>query len=416
MNPYDQNAPDDDNSYLLAKAGHGGNKVLPGNDDAAANLIRDKLRTLYEAEPSAKEELAEAEAVPTRSKHQEYMHNLSSSGKSLAEIQTAWHAYYASLPDKEKHEVWQEFYAEHNRSSHYARNLSTPHHEQPTASRSQVHPEHVTTSHPEPAKPRLDMQTVTDIKRQLLSKIDSKAKDRAKHHLKSLGFGLMMGSLSLLVLLFGFFNERFVAPFITPSKAVSSTPIIIDSATTPAGNEPKIVIPKINVEIPVVYYETSGEEKAVDKALERGVVHYATTPNPGEKGNAVIFGHSSNNILNPGKYKFAFVLLSRLENGDTFTLVKDGKRYVYKVYEKRIVKPSEVSVLDPRPDKVATATLITCDPPGTSLNRLVVVGEQISPDPATNTESTAIKSDKKPATVLSNAPSLWQRLTDWLIR
>ena len=148
------------------------------------------------------------------------------------------------------------------------------------------------------------------------------------------------------------------------------------------------------------------------KALESGVVHYATTPNPGEKGNAVIFGHSSNNIFNKGKYKFAFVLLSRLEPGDLFYINKDSKRYAYRVYKKDIVKPTQVSVLGAT-DKVATVTLITCDPPGTSLNRLVVVGEQISPDPSVNTTSTASKPEHQPVLLPSNSPSLWQRLVGW---
>ncbi|HSX46743.1 MAG TPA: sortase, partial [Patescibacteria group bacterium] len=143
---------------------------------------------------------------------------------------------------------------------------------------------------------------------------------------------------------------------------------------------------------------------------ERGVVHYATTPNPGELGNGAIFGHSSNNILNKGKYKFAFVLLKRLEVGDTFMLQKDGKRYVYRVFDKKVVKPSEVDVLNHDYGKPATFSLITCDPPGTSLNRLVVTGEQITPDPATNVKSSATPSSQKPTILPSNSESLWHRL------
>ena len=220
-----------------------------------------------------------------------------------------------------------------------------------------------------------------------------------------------MGSLVVLVLLFGFFNDRFIAPFITPSRSVSSTPILIDSNTA-VGPEPKVIIPKINVEIPVVYDEPSIQEDAIQAALERGVVHYATTPDPGQKGNAVIFGHSSNNLLNQGKYKFAFVLLNRLENGDTFYLNKDGVRYAYRIFEKKIVSPTEIGVLGTT-SKPDTATLITCDPPGTSTNRLVVIGEQISPDPTANKASTATNSNNQTTIIPSNAPSLWQRIKEF---
>ena len=252
-----------------------------------------------------------------------------------------------------------------------------------------------------------------DIKNNILRNVSTTKRLKAKHHFQSLVFGLGLGSLVVLILLFSFFNERFIAPFITPSRHVSATPIIIDPNSTAVDPQPKVIIPKINVEIPVVYDEPSIADNAVENALERGVLHYATTPNPGQHGNVVLFGHSSNNIFNHGQYKFAFVLLSRLENGDLFYLTKDGKRYTYQVYEKRIVKPTDVSVMGPA-DKPDTATLITCDPPGTSLNRLVVTGAQIDPDPATNGASTAETSTTQPKIVPSNAPSLWQRFVNWL--
>lgn len=376
----------------------------------AAEMIRNKIDQLYAQEPDAKKELTEivAQGKP-RSKHQQYMEKLSSSGLALSEIQTAWHNYYQSLDDDGKHEVWQEFYKNNNPAEPANQPLEyeedTPRH--PPISHSQK-------QHLRHHKSKSGSQTVAELKKHVNDKISNRGNRKlsAKQHFQSLLFGVGIGSIVLLLFLFGFFNERFIAPFITPSRQVSSTPIIIDPNTTAVGSEPKIIIPKINVEIPVVYDEPSIEEKLLQKALERGVVHYATTPSPGEKGNAVIFGHSSNNILNQGKYKFAFVLLNKLEAGDTFYLNKDGTRYAYKVYEKKIVKPDQLSVLG-NTDKAATASLITCDPPGTSLNRLVVIGEQVSPDPATNKDSSAQTNDGKVNIIPSNAPSLWQRLWQW---
>jgi len=382
----------------------------PQDKDLAADVIRQKIAGLYHEEPNAKEEVKIAESSPHRSKHQKFMHELTTSGKSLADIQTAWHNYYQALPDDEKHAVWQEFYASHNAHAAPA-----------TVDRAEIQKAQTPTLHHHALKPKpsygkkrleTDNTTIGDIKDRIVKKASSSKKLSRKQHLQSIMFGFGMGAIVLLVMLFGFFNERFVAPFITPSKAVSNTPIIIDPNSAAVGNEQEIIIPKINVEIPVVYDEPSIKEAAVQKALERGVVHYANTPNPGEKGNAVIVGHSSNNILNQGKYKFAFVLLKRLEPGDTVILTKNGKRYVYKVYEKKIVKPTEVSVLGPTA-KPATLTLITCDPPGTSINRLVVVAEQISPDPAKNKASTASTTEAAEL-VPGNAPTLWSRITGWL--
>ncbi|HSX23564.1 MAG TPA: sortase [Candidatus Saccharimonadales bacterium] len=368
----------------------------------AADLIRQKLHQLYSDEPNAREELQESQTASHRSKHQQFMHDLSTSGRSLADIQTAWHNYYIGLPDSEKHEVWQEFYAEHAK------------HNRPPAP---AQPQPVAPRYPESPTHRIrpnELRKVGDIKDQLLSSVNRRAATKKGGHLKSLLFGLSSGFIVVVILLFGFFNERFLAPFITPSKSVSATPIIIDPGTNSVGRDPKIIIPKINVEIPVVYTEPSIEDHAVQKALEQGVLHYATTSNPGELGNGVIFGHSSNNILNKGNYKFAFVLLKRLEAGDTFILQKDGKQYVYRVFAKKVVKPEDVAILNDGQGKQATFSLITCDPPGTSLNRLVVTGEQITPNPSANLASTAKSNLGQPKVLPSNSETLWHRFTNWL--
>lgn len=379
----------------------------PNNSGAteAVSLLRNKIDHLYQSEPNAQEELAESESAGRhRSKHQQFMHKLSTSGKSLAEIQTAWHQYYVDLPDNEKHEVWQEFYSEHSRSTQ----------------RTQPHPHAARTHEAAPHKPpqrttthQTDSRDPAAIKGDVLQTVKRKKGTKKRHAGHSLLFGLAMGGVVALFMLFGFFNERFIAPFVTPSKSVSNTPIIIDPASTAVGPESKVIIPKINVEIPVIFDEKSTDEAAIQRALEEGVIHYATTSNPGEQGNGAIFGHSSNNILNKGKYKFAFVLLNRLDSGDLFYVQKDGKRYAYRVYKKTVVSPSQVDVLNVQ-DKPSTMTLITCDPPGTSINRLVVVGEQISPDPSGNVARAPSTDATTTKTLPSNAPTLWSRLTSWL--
>jgi sortase A len=378
-----------------------------GSNDPAVELLRQKISNLYHDEPDTKKEIIDAEqAGRHRSKHQQFLHQLTTSGKSLAEIQTAWHRYYIELPDNEKHEVWQEFYTQHG--THLAQTQHTAAEQSPIKHPAEIHSSKQQSTHN-------DNRSVADVKNQILSNVqkNSRKKLSKKAHFHSLLFGLGVGLITIAFLLFGFFNERFIAPFISPSKNVSNAPIIIDASTAAVGPESKIIIPKINVEIPVVYDEPSVEEKSIQHALERGVVHYASTPEPGQTGNGVIFGHSSNNILNKGKYKFAFVLLKRLEAGDTFILQKDGKRYVYKVTDKKIVKPSDVSILNNQASG-STMTLVTCDPPGTSLNRLLVVGQQISPDPSSNIASKSKPSDYTPKTLPSNAPSLWDRLTSLL--
>jgi sortase A len=108
-----------------------------------------------------------------------------------------------------------------------------------------------------------------------------------------------------------------------------------------------------------------------------------------------------------------FVLLHKVDIGDTYMLNYAGKQYVYKVINRKIVAPNDVSVLLEQP-KPAISTLITCDPPGTSNNRLIVQGEQISPAPSTNSAAPAAPSTNTPATLPGNAPSLWSRFIHWL--
>lgn len=370
---------------------------------AALSIVRSKLAKLYAHEPDAVDESIESfQAGKKRSKHQQYMYELTNSGEGLAQIQTQWHAYYTALSDAEKHEVWQEFYQAHDQQAQTG--LTTVLN---TTAQNDIS-KHAAQNYHTPKS--TETKTMAELKKQVVNKVSAGGKLSTKHHVQSLLFGLGTASVFIVVLLFGFFNERFIAPFVSPSREVSATPIVGNS--TVVGPESKIIIPKINLEVPVVYDVNTTEEKSVQAGLERGVVHYSTSPEPGQTGNVVIVGHSSNNILNKGQYKFAFVLLKRLEIGDTFSLNKGGVRYTYQIFDKKIVKPTDVSVLGPS-SKPNTATLITCDPPGTSINRLIIVGEQISPDPTGNkaaAQTAPALSDK--GVLPSNAPSLWQRIKD----
>lgn len=402
--------------------------------DAAAEVIRKKLEKIYANEPDAQEEIQEVKTVRPRSKHQEYMHELASSGRSLAEIQTAWHHYYVTLPDDEKHQVWQEFYESNAQASQYHNHPATkqPAPVQPAVAVTErpAHPEVIEKvleekgivatdtpkllavhAAPKKRKPAADPKT---IKGKIINRVTLDGQLKAKHHLQSLAFGLGIGMVVIIILLFGFFNDFILAPFIQPSRHASATPIILSTDSVAPTSQPMVIIPKINLEIPVDYSQTSTDENVIENALENGIVHYPTTSLPGQKGNAAFFGHSSNNILNKGNYKFAFVQLHLMMPGDTFYLTYQGKVYVYKVITKTVVDPSQVEVLNPVAGQVATATLITCDPPGTSWHRLVVVGQQITPDPNSNTDapaSQAVSSTPSNKSQLpGNGPTLFSRL------
>jgi LPXTG-site transpeptidase (sortase) family protein len=391
----------DDDQPIVVSSNH---ETDTSPSKAAVNLIRGKVGRMYSGEPDAVVEVAEAEQVQPRSKHQQFMYELSASGKDLATIQTQWHDYYQSLPAKEKHQVWHEFYASQSQlMSHDSKDsrqeLQLAKNKQPVARQPRAKP------------PKLrEVRNAEEVKRVIRHNVTAGGKLEAKHQLQSLLFGLGIGLLFIFIFMFGFFNEVFIAPLIQPSRAQADTPLIVSATSVAPTATPEVIIPKINVEIPVDYSETSTNEASIENDLEGGVVHYPTTVQPGQDGNTAFFGHSSNNIFNPGKYKFAFVLLHTLVNGDTFYLTYNDKIYVYKVISHTIVSPSDVGVLGPVSGQTATATLITCDPPGTSINRLVVVGQQISPDPAGNTQiATQAPLSTLPTQLPGNGQTLWGR-------
>ncbi|HET8991917.1 MAG TPA: sortase, partial [Candidatus Saccharimonadales bacterium] len=297
------------------------------NDTDAAKLIRHKLDRLYEDEPGVKDEIAEAVNSKPRSKHQQFMFELSHSGKSMAEIQTEWHNYYTSLSDEEKLVVWQEFYD--NQSALTGQSPVSP---TVLSNKPALIAEHKHEAARQKPRPKpVDKRSPSDIRETLRDKVTAGGKIKAKHNLQSLVFGLGMGSLVVIIFMFSFFNQLIITPFISPSSVSADTPIILNGGGVAPTTTPEVIIPKINVEIPVDYSETSTDEASIENDLEQGVVHYPTTVLPGQNGNAAFFGHSSNNIFNPGKYKFAFVLLHTLVNGDTFYLTFNDKVYVYKV-------------------------------------------------------------------------------------
>lgn len=409
---YDPRGNDDLDDLSLTAADK--SAATPADSNLASNVIRKKLARIYAQEPEATQELAEAAQVANRSRHQQFMYDLSTSGKDLATIQTEWHTYYEALPDPEKHIVWEEFYESQSLATHQPQPAApVPDSAQTLATaKNQKAALRNTAAKRKPAKLR-DARSAKEVQAAIRHTVTAGGQLQAKHHLQSLLFGLGMGLIVVIIFLFGFFNEVIIAPFIQPSRTTASTPLIVSSNSVAPSTTPEVIIPKINVQIPADYTQTSTEEALIENALESGIVHYPTTVKPGEAGNTTLFGHSSNNIFNKGKYKFAFVLLHTLVNGDTFYLTYSGKVYAYKVISKTVVEPSEVGVLGPVPGQTATATLITCDPPGTSLHRLVVVGQQISPDPAGNAAAATAPTgptSPKPASLPGNGPTLAGRV------
>jgi len=139
----------------------------------------------------------------------------------------------------------------------------------------------------------------------------------------------------------------------------------------------EITVSKINVAVPMVWSQSEAEEDML-KDLEGGVSHYPKSAAPGQNGNMIISGHSSNYVWAKGGYNYIFRNLNNLENGDVIimkTTQANGRViiYKYKVTDKFIATPDDEEIFSQETNPVLT--LSTCWPIGTNFERLILKAE-----------------------------------------
>ena len=146
----------------------------------------------------------------------------------------------------------------------------------------------------------------------------------------------------------------------------------------PVNTDLGIVIEKIDVNSPIVAEVNSSNYKEYIAALSKGVAHAKGTAFPGEtdqtNNNVFLFAHSAINPIQAKRYNSVFYLLRKLEVGDRVVTFYKGKRFDYIVFDKRVVEATDVRYLtDISKDPILT--MQTCDPPGSSLRRLIVTAK-----------------------------------------
>ena len=149
------------------------------------------------------------------------------------------------------------------------------------------------------------------------------------------------------------------------------------NSNAPTFNDNHIYIPEIDVNDPIIWNVQNVENETTAR-LEDGTIHLAGTALPGQNGNVFVTGHSSNYIWSPGSFKDVFSLLNRLVIGDFVYLKYQNKIYAYKIGEIKVVDPTDLSVLNQAGE--SRLTLMTCTPVGTTLNRLILVADQVFPN------------------------------------
>lgn len=141
----------------------------------------------------------------------------------------------------------------------------------------------------------------------------------------------------------------------------------------------EISIAKMNISAPMVWSKSENEEDML-KDLENGINHYPKSASPGQNGNMVISGHSSNYIWAKGNYNHIFKNLDDLKAGDVIivkTIQKNGRViiYSYKVNAKFVTLAYNEKIFANTNEP--TLTLSTCWPIGTNLKRLIVKAELV---------------------------------------
>lgn len=172
---------------------------------------------------------------------------------------------------------------------------------------------------------------------------------------------VLVAGLTILILTFG--------PLAT--QELQYTAGAIPKDMTPVDTTFGIIIPKLGANARIIANVDPYNSREYQYALTKGVAHARGTSVPGARGNIFLFAHSSEDFYEALRYNSIFYLLPKLAEGDQIFLYYNGVKFVYTVSGQRLVPPGDVSYLTGDQTR-QTLTLMTCWPPGTNSQRLLV--------------------------------------------
>lgn len=194
----------------------------------------------------------------------------------------------------------------------------------------------------------------------------------------------LAASLFFYLLLNGgaFFKELRYAlflnsPFASYSLKTGDILELASAAKLPAGANYQLFLPRVQVQTPVVSPNDSST-KAILAAMEDGVALYPGSEEPGKTGRAVILGHSSRASWYRGDYATVFSLLPQMRVGDDIYIVGKTKKYIYKVYDKKVMSPNDTNAMLESSPNDSEIALITCYPIGSASQRNVVLAKLVN--------------------------------------
>ncbi|HEY8886639.1 MAG TPA: sortase [Candidatus Microsaccharimonas sp.] len=344
---------------------------------AAADVIRSQIGNLYdggEGEPTTTATPVVV-AQDNNPYHREHAQHPLPEAEQWKQYHTAWQNYYQK-------------YYENYYTAQAAAEVTPPVLEIKESDLSKKHDGYfvhqpAVPAHVETPEELSNDQALFELRQKLLGRVQ----ESAKKIRKSRHFIPIISALAVVfIFVFIQYNQVITAnvmAYVSPGS-IDPQNIVVDPTTDVAvTQDPRLIIPKINVDVPVTY-DVGTDNASQMAAMANGLAHFpvaGASSHPGEVGNTVLAGHSSNDLFDRGDYKFIFAQLDKLNVGDSVYANYKGKRYTYVVTKVQVVAPTDVNALV-YPTAKPILTLITCTPLGTALNRLLVTAEQVSPDPA----------------------------------
>lgn len=168
-----------------------------------------------------------------------------------------------------------------------------------------------------------------------------------------------------------------------PDRLLSGISRSTSASFNVAPYENRIIIPKLWKNIPLVDVDHPSNAKYGEMhnifmdELKKWVVRYPGTAQPGEVGNAFIFGHSSNYPWVISEYNDVFALIDTLKTGDDIIVYYNQKKFTYRITDRATVDPGDTKVLSARDPKKREISLMTCWPVGTTLERYIIFWELV---------------------------------------
>lgn len=165
-------------------------------------------------------------------------------------------------------------------------------------------------------------------------------------------------------------KDSFVHNQINPTQTKPT-----DFLTKNENSNYKIVIPKLQIDAPIVTDVSPSDEKEYRQKLMQGIAHAKGSYLPGGRGPSVLFAHSTDTVDRIQEYNAQFFALRELDLGDKIIVFVNNNPIFYSITDKKIISPDNIDILR---DNNPRLILFTCDPPGTDWQRLVIFADLAS--------------------------------------